>query len=87
MTELQRPDVMGMMFESGGLTGTFRAECLALSKSRTRVSLTIALEPQTLSARLLVQSLKLAKASLNKRFKLRVAEYAKQMEDRYQARV
>ncbi|MEM8577685.1 MAG: SRPBCC family protein [Pseudomonadota bacterium] len=85
MIEFQRPDVMGLTFESGGLTGTFQVDCLALSKTRTRINLAIELAPQTLSARLLVQSLKLAKTSLNKRFKLRVAEYAKQMEDRYQA--
>jgi hypothetical protein len=41
------------------------------------------LAPKTLSARLLVQSLKLAKSNLSKRFKQKVADYARQMEDRH----
>ncbi len=55
----------------------------SLSRSRTRIMVALELKPQNLSARLLVQSLKLAKNSLTKKFKKRVGDYAKDMEDRY----
>ncbi|MEL7099945.1 MAG: SRPBCC family protein [Pseudomonadota bacterium] len=86
MDRFDRPNEIGLSFVTDGLTGTFTAECLALSKNRTRVQIALELSPQNLSARLLVQSLKLAKTSLTKRFKLRVADYAKTMEERYQSR-
>lgn len=66
-----------------GLSGVLKVDLLALSRGRTRLELTIELQPQSLSAKLLVQSMKLAKGSLNKRFKVRVAEFAKTTEDRY----
>ena len=74
---------MLLVYRSAGLEGTFQIELMALSRTRTRVAIALDIVPLNLSARLLVQSLKLAKTSLTKRFKLRVAEYAKTMEDRY----
>ena len=59
-------------------------ELVALSKNRTRIMLSFHIKPLNLSARLLVQSLKLAKTSLTKKFKLRAAEYAKTLEERHQ---
>ncbi len=68
--------------KSQGIDGTFDIELIALSRTRTRMLIALDLKPINLSARLLLQSLKLAKSSLNKRFKLRVAEYSKLIEDR-----
>ena len=59
-------------------------ELVALSKNRTRIMLSFDIKPLNPSARLLVQSLKLAKTSLTKKFKLRAAEYAKTLEERHQ---
>ena len=58
-------------------------ELVALSKNRTRVMMSVDIKPLNLSARLLVQSLKLAKTSLTKKFKLRVSEFAKTLEERH----
>ncbi|UYV37116.1 SRPBCC family protein [Rhodobacteraceae bacterium D3-12] len=78
-----------MVFDSRltGLNGLLTVDLLALSRGRTRLDLSIELAPQSLSAKLLVQSMKLAKGSLNKRFKVRVAEFAKTTEDKYQQTV
>ncbi|APX12718.1 SRPBCC family protein [Tateyamaria omphalii] len=84
MARYDDPNEMIFDVKSAGVTGTFSIELMALSRSRTRMALALELTPLTLSARLFVQSLKLAKASLNKRFKLRLAEYAKGLEDRLQ---
>ncbi len=86
MTRFERPQDMVISYTSPGLEGTFQIELMALSRSRTRIIIALELLPLNLSARLLVQSLKLAKTSLTNRFKLRVAEYAKGIEDRYKRR-
>lgn len=83
MIRFERPIEMVIAYRSPGLEGTFQVELMALSRSRTRVVIALEIQPLNLSARLLVQSLKLAKTSLTNRFKLRVADYAKGMEDRY----
>lgn len=79
------PNTMEFISRSKGLGGVMIVDLVALSRGRTRLGLTLELKPQTLSARLLVQSLKLARGNLNKRFHLRVADYAKDMEDQYKA--
>ena len=57
-------------------------DLVALSKRRTRLFVSADLKPQTLSARLLIQSLKLAKSSLSRRFEARVKELAGAIETR-----
>ncbi|MEM8654660.1 MAG: SRPBCC family protein [Pseudomonadota bacterium] len=84
LTRYDPPNEMVFDVNSAGVTGTFAVELLALSRNRTRMALALELTPQTLSARLFLQSVKLAKTALTKRFKLRVAEYARGLEDRLQ---
>lgn len=84
MVTFERPTEIVLESTSPGMLSTTRFDLIALSRSRTRVKVELEVKPLSLPARLLVQSLKLAKTSLTKKFKLRVAEYAKGMEDRYQ---
>ena len=84
MARFDPPNEMVLESTSTSLLGTMRLELMALSRTRTRVMVSFEMKPQNLSARLLIQSLKLAKTSLTKRYKLRVAEYTKGMEERYQ---
>lgn len=60
----------------GGLECMGVVDLVALSKARTRLLVSLDLKPTTLSSRLMVQSLRLAKGSLNRRFKARVAQFA-----------
>ena len=85
MKKFDAPNGLGVFTVSTGLEGLGEIELLALSRTRTRISVEFEIKPTNLSARLLVQSLKLAKTSLTKRFKLRAAQYAKGLEDRYKA--
>lgn len=83
LVEQDRPNLLRLETHSAGLDGEVRAELIALSPRRTRLTLTYRLDPRTLSAKLLVQSLKLARTNLTKRLRLRVADFARQMEERY----
>ena len=85
MTRFERSNEICVLSSTSGIDGTGQIELLALSRNRTRVSVVFELKPTNLSAQLLVQSLKLAKNSLTKRYRLRVAEYAKSIEDRHQS--
>jgi hypothetical protein len=68
---------------AAGLDSLVKIELVALSPKRTRLSVSVEMSPKTLSARLLVQSLKLAKSSLTSRFDARVREFARSAEDQY----
>lgn len=85
MVTFEDPTEMVLACQSKGISGTMSIDLIAMSKTRTRISVVLEMKPLNLSARLLIQSLKLAKASLTKKYKARVAEYAKGMEERYQA--
>ncbi|MCB1340607.1 MAG: SRPBCC family protein [Pseudooceanicola sp.] len=82
LAQYERPTAIRFEADSQGLDGTLTLDLMALSKQRTRLSVVLELKPKTLSARLLVQSFRLAKATLSKRFKLKVAEFAKSLESR-----
>ncbi len=83
MITFEKPDEMVLECHSQGLMTLLTIELVALSKNRTRIMVSFDIKPLNLSARLLVQSLKLAKTSLTKKYKLRVAEFAKTLEDRH----
>ncbi len=68
---------------SGGMAALSEVTLVALSPRRTRLAFTIDVRAQTLTARLLLQSMKLAKGKLTKRFKVRVLEFAEEIEDRH----
>jgi hypothetical protein len=73
-----------MVFDSvaQGLHSEMRVELVALSPGRTRLNVDLELKPKSISARLLVQSLKLGRANLSKKFHLRMADYARDLEER-----
>ncbi len=82
MTEYDPPDNMRFHSVAQGLETDLKVELLALSRGRTRLSVDLDLKPRSISARLLVQSLKLARTNLNKKFHLRMADYARELEER-----
>lgn len=83
LTEFDPPNGYVLGSRSPAMGGRLAVELVALSRGRTRVVLDVALEPKTLSSRLLIQSLKLARRNLLKRLATRFGEYARDMEERY----
>lgn len=83
MITFDSPNEMAFECSSQGLLTLVSTEVVALSKNRTRILMSVDIKPLNLSARLLVQSLKLAKTSLTKKYKLRTAEFVKSLEERH----
>ena len=84
LIQFDPPNQMLFSAKSSGIDATFTVDLLALSRSRTRLAVALEMKPLNLSARLLIQSLKLAKSNLTKRFKERVSDYAKTLGERLQ---
>ncbi len=82
LTEYSPQSSLMLNADSSGVQGSLAVELVALSKGRTRVQVGLELKAVTLTARLLLQSTRLAKASLDRRFARRVAEFAAEIEDR-----
>lgn len=86
LTRFEPPQDMVFDMTSKGLTGVLRVELVALSRTRTRLVVGFELRPASLQARLLVQSMKLAKSTLTSKYKQRVAAYVTEMQERYTRR-
>ena len=83
VAELTAPTFYRISSTTGGVLADVAVELVALSRNRTRVVIGIDIRPASLSARLLIQSMKLAKSNLQRRFDQRVAEYALAITERY----
>lgn len=62
--------------KAAGVVAMSVVDLVALSKSRTRLFVSVDLRPTSLTSRLFVHSLKLGKGALTRRFKARVADFA-----------
>lgn len=76
------PEMLVLTGDSQGVA--FRAEVglLSLAPRQTRLTLRLALLPKTLAAKLLVQSLRLARGQIGKRVEARLATFARDIEAR-----
>lgn len=86
IAKMDAPNLLKFETIASGIHGMSTIELVALSLNRTRFSIEIDLTPQGLSARLLLQSLKLAKTNLSRKFKLRVADFAEDVEEGFARR-
>ena len=66
---------------SGGIVCMGVIDLVALSTTRTRLFASLDLKPTTLSSRIFIQSMRLGKGTLNKKFKARVADLASRIGD------
>lgn len=80
VVEFETPERMVMKIRSEGMKGNVLVDLVALSRSRTRLRIETEVKPKTLSARLLIQSLRLARGTIEKRLAERMAEFAASIE-------
>lgn len=81
LVALEQPNGYRVDTESDGLTVVTTVDLVALSRGRTRLAVALDLRARSLTSRLLLQSMKLAKTKLTKRFKVKVLEFAEDIED------
>jgi carbon monoxide dehydrogenase subunit G len=84
LTRWQPDQSMYLAADSGGLVAAVEAELVELSRNRTRLQVGLELRAVTMTSKLFLQSLRLAKGTLDRRFAKRVWEFAREVEDRHQ---
>ena len=80
VTSFEVDQQLAIKGESEGLTARMKVELVELAPNQTRVHTSIDLSPGTMKARLLVQSLKLARRSLERRLERRLKQFGRQIE-------
>lgn len=83
IVEFDRPNGLSLNALSSGLEVLTDIELLSLSRARTRLTVSTQLAAQSIAARLLLQSLKLARSNLTSRYQGRVSDFAKGIEARH----
>lgn len=76
----ERPERLDYEGTSQGFQLTLTLGLMALSKTRTRLNTGLEIRPRTLGARLLLQSAKLGRSNLERRFDERVQGFAREIE-------
>ncbi|QPM91126.1 SRPBCC family protein [Pseudooceanicola algae] len=76
------PEHIRLTVRSDGMHGLVKVDLVALSPSRTRLRVETEIKPQTLSARLLLQSLRLARSNVQTRLQKRLSDFAATIEGR-----
>jgi carbon monoxide dehydrogenase subunit G len=81
-TRTEPPNVLGFEGEGRNVQGWVTIELLELGPRRTRMVVSTEVRPVTLAARLFLQSLKLARSRVTKRYQTRIAQLATMIEAR-----
>ena len=83
LREYDFPSRIAVFAESAGFDMVLELNLLALSRGRTRLGVAFDIRQHTLPARIKLQSAKLIKASLNRKFAGRVQKFAADLELRH----
>lgn len=78
----QEPSLFRFGFASPNLKGEVQIELISIGPRRTRMSSSLDVRPQTLAARLVIQSLKLARGRVLRRYRKRMAQFTALIETR-----
>ncbi|MEP5152938.1 SRPBCC family protein [Planktotalea sp.] len=85
MSEYNEPDNYCLEMLSEDITAFATVDLMPLSKNRTRASIALELKPKSLSGRLMIQTLRLGKGRLQRRFKNKTADFVRILERDYKA--
>ncbi|PRY23110.1 polyketide cyclase/dehydrase/lipid transport protein [Aliiruegeria haliotis] len=79
VTNLKAPVAYDIASRVSGVNSLLSVQLEALPKDRTRMALALDLTPASVPGRVLIQTLKLAKATLDKRFRRAIRRFAKDL--------
>ncbi len=82
LVQFDAPDALRLAISSPGFEVNLLIDLIALSRNRTRMEFTARIKPNTLTARLAVQAMKLKHSNLTNRFHQQIAKFAGTIEDR-----
>ncbi|WP_420569336.1 SRPBCC family protein [Thalassovita sp.] len=83
LTEFAAPELACYTASGQGISATMRIELVPMSKNRTRMTNTVNMEAKTLPARLLLQSVKLARGQVEKRLDGMMEDFGRQLAQRH----
>lgn len=83
LTNLDQPTMMGFSGTGNSFDGLAGIDLMELASRRTRMSVTLDVRPKSIGARVILQSMRLAKTRLNRRFSDRVGQFCSEIEARY----
>ncbi len=83
LSEYDPPNGIVLVAEAATVEAVMRVNVVSLSRARTRLGVDLRITPRNLAGRLMVQTMKLGKSNLTKRFRLRLADYAMDVEARH----
>ncbi|MGB0901554.1 SRPBCC family protein [Halocynthiibacter sp.] len=84
LTGFEAPNSMTLNAIGGGVTTDLVIDFVSLARNRTRLNVSFDTRPKTMGGRLLVQSLKLAKGTLNRKLQKRLSDFGTRIEDELQ---
>ena len=85
LTEMSPNTVLAFDAVSTVVEAVTRIELIEMSAKRTRIHVSMEVKPRSLGARLFLQSLRLARAKVDRKFDLRVGQLAADLEQRFRA--
>ena len=83
MAAIDPPNSLRFQGFGGSLEGDMTVEFVELSARRTRVAFAVELKPRNLGARVFLQSLRLARGKIERKFEARIAQLCNDIEERY----
>lgn len=82
LSKAEVPNALGFEFSAPSVEGTVALDFVELGPRRTRVSVLSEVKPRTLAARLVMQSMKLARGKVEQKYATRIAMICGEIEDR-----
>lgn len=85
LTQIDSPQLLRFAGISQAIEGVVSMDLMELGVKRTRMHVVLDVSPRSLTARLFLQSLRLARARIDRKFDQRAAQLAGEIEARYRA--
>jgi carbon monoxide dehydrogenase subunit G len=83
LKQLEPNKGLELAFDGPSVEGTLKIDLVELAAKRTRMLMQVDLKPRTLAARLFIQSMRLAKGRVQRRYEARLTNIARDIEQRF----